>query len=181
MKKRIIFFVVVFFSVLILSVKGGSMVGLGAFNKEIWSDKEFNDVVMEEIKSAQKILPKEPNDNVVNLNIELPDDSLKAAIVSVSSLVNGDYIYVGPYKNTITLPANEKMLKSAESSDFDGMDILSITFIDTKRKTTYTCTQEKLYKVWELNKIATVHFLESRIPDENGQPLCYSVQISGDL
>ena len=44
MKKRIIFFVVMFFSVLILSVKGGDMVGLGAFNKEVWSDKEFNDV-----------------------------------------------------------------------------------------------------------------------------------------
>ena len=181
MKKRIIFFVVMFFSVLILSVKGGDMVGLGAFNKEVWSDKEFNDVVMEEIKSAQKILPQEPNGNVVNLNIELPDDSLKAAIVSVSSLVNGGYIYVGPYKNTITLPASEKMLKSEESSDFDGMDILSITFIDTKCKTTYTCTQEKIYKVWELNKIATVHFLESRKPDENGQPLCYSVNISGGL
>ncbi len=73
------------------------------------------------------------------------------------------------------------MLKSNESSDFDGMDILTITFVDTKRKVTYTCTQEKLYKIWEPNKIATVHFFESRRPDENGQPMCYSVDISGTL
>ena len=37
-EKRTIFCCSIF-SVLILGVKGGSMVGLGAFNKEIWSDK----------------------------------------------------------------------------------------------------------------------------------------------
>jgi len=166
----------------VVNIHGEYMAGLGVFNKEVWVKKDFDAIIMNEVKKHESTaLAEQGNQELVGLNIELPDISLRDSIVQVRSLIMANYIYSGPYKETITIPANGIMLKSEESSSFDGVDILTITFIDTKHQVTYTCTQEKLYKIWERNRIATVRFFESRMPDENGQSLCYSVHISGSL
>lgn len=181
MKKFIIFFSFLFVLIAAFNVFGGGMVGLDAFRKEVWSDKKFNEIAMGEVRTAQMMLAKkESTDNIVGLKIELPDNSLSNSIVMISSYVAHGYIYAGPYKNIIKIHVAKEMLKN-EHPDYNGFDMLGISFFDLKNKTTYTCTQEKLYKVWEEDKIATVQFLESRKPDQNGQPLCYSVHISGDL
>lgn len=181
MKNLILVVFFCFFTGLIFNHLRGSMVGLGGFNKEVWSAKDFNEIVMNDVKINQSILAKESTSSVAGLSVELPDKSMENSIISIYSYVKSDYVYVGPYKKIMIISIVDGLLKNKDSPDYDGFDILTISFIDTRHKITYTCTQEKLYKVWEQNKIATVHLLGLRQPDKNGQPMCYSIHISGDL
>lgn len=159
-------------------VLGMDMNRLGSFNKHVWSDRDFKNIVMNEIDSARLEMDgKIITNNIVGIKIELPDVSLSDAILTISSGVVGGYIYVGSYKGIIKINATQNMLKN-EHHEYDGYDMLEMSFVDVKNKITYTCMQEKPYKIWELNKTATVHFFESRRSDENGQPMCYSIDIS---
>lgn len=180
-KKKIIRFVLMFILVVIFYIFGVGMNKVGSFNKHAWSDRDFKNIVMNEIDSVRLVTDEKTIiNNVVGLKVELPDVSLSDAILTISSEVAGGYVYVGPYEKIIRINATQNMLKN-EHPEYDGYDMLDISFVDVKNKITYTCMQEKLYKIWEKNKIATVNFFESRRADKNGQPQCYSVHISGDL
>ncbi|MGL4415950.1 MAG: hypothetical protein ACRCT0_00570, partial [Plesiomonas shigelloides] len=54
----------------------------------------------------------------------------------------------------IVLDADNAMLGDGGSKD-DGYDVLEITFIDKVNLVTYTCTQERPFHMWKLNKIVT--------------------------
>ena len=89
-------------------------------------------------------------------------------------------IYVGPYKPVIVLDADQALLGNG-SDKHDGYDSLEITLIDEANRVTYTCTQERPFHMWQLNKIVTINFLSERKPDKNGEPYCYDAYIHRNL
>ena len=183
MKKKvwgaIIFVVLLLCSVLLF--KGN---GMSVFNKQVWSASDFASLMKDETMiGVYKPLPKEVVGKV-GVEIVLPDPSLRMATVQLSSNRLYDKaqsnIYVGPYKPVIVLDADKSLLGDG-SNKYDGYDSLEITFIDEANRVTYTCTQERPFHMWQLNKIVTINFLSQRKPDRNGEPYCYDAYIHRSL
>lgn len=183
MKKKlwgvIIFVVLLLCSVLLF--KGN---GMSVFNKQVWSASDFANLMKDEtMVGVYKPLPKEVVGKV-GIEIVLPDPSLRMATVQLSSNRLYDKaqsnIYGGPYKTVIVLDADKALLGDG-SSKYDGYDSLEITFIDEVNRVTYTCTQERPFHMWQLNKIVTINFLSQRKSDKNGEPYCYDAYIHREL
>lgn len=183
MKKKvwgaIIIFVLLFCSVLLF--KGN---GMSVFNKQVWSASDFASLMKDEtMVGVYKPLHKDIIGKV-GVEIVLPDPSLRMATVQLSSNRLYDKtqsnIYIGPYKSVIVLDVDTALLGDG-SSKYDGYDSLEITFIDEANRVTYTCTQERPFHMWQLNKIVTINFLSQRKTDKNGEPYCYDAYIHMNL
>lgn len=179
MKKRM--WIAIIFVVLLLCAefmfKGN---GMGAFNKQVWSASDFASLMKDEtMVEIYKPSPKEVIGNV-GIEIVIPEPNLRTTTVQISSYRLYDKaqsnIYIGPYKEIIVLDADKAMLGDGGSKD-DGYDVLEITFIDKVNLVTYTCTQERPFHMWKLNKIVTINFLSQRKLDKNGEPYCYEAYV----
>lgn len=175
----ILFIVLILCSVLLF--RGN---GMSVFNKQVWSASDFASLMKDETMiSVYKPLSKEVVGKI-GVEIVLPDPSLRTATVQLSSNRLYDKaqsnIYVGPYKPVIVLDADQALLGNG-SDKYDGYDSLGITFIDEANRVTYTCTQERPFHMWQLNKIVTINFLSERKPDKNGEPYCYDAYIHRSL
>ncbi|MDW6004550.1 hypothetical protein SBX37_16965 [Vibrio mangrovi] len=158
------------------------MSGMAVFHKQSWSEEDFKNIILNEINTTNPFKPlADDYAGKVAINIELPEESLRNSIVKIYSFVMQKNIYIGPYKEKIIISADKKMVKSEESEKYDGMDILDLSFIDKNNRITYTCEQEKIYKIWQLNKMVTIQFLSRKKLDENDQPYCYAAQITDSL
>ncbi|MDR3479374.1 MAG: hypothetical protein P4L91_01520 [Burkholderiaceae bacterium] len=148
---------------------------------EILQPKRFDQELTELLKSDVYAPKNHNNAFPLMLEFNLPSIGMDQTIFSIYSESGKRYIYVGPYKNRLSLEIEENFYLTPEEIPRlpqEGMDSVTFSFLGKKNRTRCVAAQDTLSPIWLTNAKVFINFLpEQEIDEKTGVPIRYSVVV----
>lgn len=145
---------------------------MNAFNYQNFDEKDFLLIQADLKKEYSSYLNSLEKDNSVQVtfnfyNIIPPS----GATIELYSHKISNYIYIGPYQSTLSFLVKDNLFENK-------LDSLTISIVDSENRSAYTIEQEKVFKIWEKEKIVNIWFLPFKKNDEEtGTTIGYTVSL----